>query len=95
VAWHVDDLKVSHVETKVVDEFLEQMEEEFSKETPMNKNRGKVHDYLGMVLDFSNEGAVKISMVYIKMVLHDLPTEMVGSATTPAANYLFNVDSSC
>jgi Reverse transcriptase (RNA-dependent DNA polymerase) len=94
VAWHVDDLKVSHVETKVVDEFLEQMEEEFGKETPMNKSRGKVHDYLGMVLDFSNEGAVKISMVdYIKMVLHDLPPEMVGSATTPAANYLFNVDS--
>jgi Reverse transcriptase (RNA-dependent DNA polymerase) len=96
VAWHVDDLKVSHVEAKVVDDFLEQMEAEFGKETPMNKSRGKIHDYLGMVLDFSQAGAVKISMIdYIQMVLHDLPEEMIGHAVTPAANYLFDVDNTC
>ena len=26
IVWHVDDLKISHVQTKVVDEFIEQME---------------------------------------------------------------------
>jgi hypothetical protein len=37
----------------VVDQFIADMEGEFGgKETPLNKSRGKVHDYLGMTLDF-------------------------------------------
>jgi hypothetical protein len=56
VAWHVDDLKVSHVKPSVVDQFISDMENEFGKETPLNKSRGKVHDYLGMTLDFSKPG---------------------------------------
>jgi hypothetical protein len=59
VAWHVDDLKVSHVQTSVVDQFIADMDSEFGKETPLNQSRGKVHhDYLGMTLDFSNPGEV-------------------------------------
>jgi hypothetical protein len=90
VAWHVDDLKISHVETTVVDEFIEMMEQEFGKEAPLSKSRGKIHDYLGMTLDFSKPGQVTISMIdYLKMVLSDIPTSMVGEAATPAANHLF------
>lgn len=37
VAWHVDDLKASHVLSTVVDKFIEDMEREFGKETPINK----------------------------------------------------------
>jgi Reverse transcriptase (RNA-dependent DNA polymerase) len=93
VAWHVDDLKVSHVDVHIVDEFLNQMEQEFGKETPMNKSRGKIHDYLGMILDYSQPGVVKIDMTeYVKMVLHDIPVEMIGVATTPAANHLFDIN---
>jgi Reverse transcriptase (RNA-dependent DNA polymerase) len=96
VAWHVDDLKVSHVDVIVVDEFLEQLDGEFGKETPMNKNRGKIHDYLGMILNFTEKGKVKIDMSeYVKMVLHDLPSEMIGTSATPAANFLFNVNDEC
>jgi hypothetical protein len=39
VEWHVDDLKVYHVD---VNDFLEQLDGKFGKETPMNKNRGKI-----------------------------------------------------
>jgi hypothetical protein len=46
VTWHVDDLKVSHAKSSVVDQFIDDMEGEFGKETPLNKSRGKVHDYL-------------------------------------------------
>ena len=52
IVWYVDDLKISHVQTKVVDEFIEQMEEESGKEEPLSQSRGKVHEYLGMTLDF-------------------------------------------
>ncbi|MCK7499178.1 MAG: hypothetical protein MZW92_58370 [Comamonadaceae bacterium] len=93
VAWHVDDLKVSHVESSVVDQFINDMEGEFGKEAPLNKSRGKVHDYLGMTLDFSNSGEVTITMIdYIKGILHDAPKEMRGSAATPAANHLFQIN---
>jgi hypothetical protein len=93
VAWHIDDLKVSHAKSVVVDQFIANMEGEFGKETPLNKSRGKVHDYLGMTLDFSKSGAVTVMMIdYIKGILHDAPKEMRGSATTPAANHLFQVN---
>jgi hypothetical protein len=93
VTWHVDDLKVSHAKPSVVDQFIADMEGEFGKETPLNKSRGKVHDYLGMTLDFSKSGEVTVTMIdYIKMILHDAPKEMRGSAATPAANHLFQVN---
>jgi hypothetical protein len=69
------------------------MEEEFGKETPINKVRGKVHDYLGMVLDYSNAGEVSITMIdYIKMILREIPDDMKGTATTPAGNHLFVIN---
>jgi hypothetical protein len=93
VAWHVDDLKVSHVDSKVVDDFIKQMDAEFGKETPMNQSRGKVHDYLGMLLDYSEDGCVKIDMTeYVNMILHELPAHMMGVAKTPAASHLFDIN---
>ena len=69
------------------------MEAEFGKEAPLNKSRGKVHNYLGMQMDFSNPGEVKIDMVnYIKTILNEVPSDMLGAATSPAANHLFDVD---
>jgi hypothetical protein len=94
VAWHVDDLKVSHVDSKVVDKFIEDMESEFGKEAPLNKSRGAIHDYLGMKLDYSQPGSVQITMTeYIKMIVHDAPSDMRGRAATPAADHLFRVNS--
>jgi archaellum biogenesis ATPase FlaH len=65
VAWHVDNLKVSHAQSTVVlDQFIaDMMESKFGKETPLNKSRGKVHDYLGMMLDFSKLGEVTVTMI--------------------------------
>lgn len=51
--WHVDDLKISHVGPKVVDEAIPLLESEFGKEAPLTVSRGKVHDYLDMTIDFS------------------------------------------
>jgi hypothetical protein len=89
VAWHIDDLKVSHVQSTVVDRFIADME---SGEAPFNRLRGKPHDYLGMKLDFSKPGEVTVTMFdYIKAVLHDVSKEIRGSAVTSAASYLLQV----
>jgi hypothetical protein len=63
VAWHVDDLKISHVSAKVVDDLIANLDSEFGKETPLSKSRGKVHDYLGMTLDFSVPGQVTVTIL--------------------------------
>ena len=93
VTWHVDDLKVSHVNPKAVDDFINQMQDEFGKEGPISISRGKKHDYLGMILDYETDGAMKIRMEsYVKNMLNDMPNEMIGTAATPASNSLFKIN---
>ena len=93
MVWHVDDLKVSHVDRKEVDKFIKQMEEEFGADAPLSISRGKVHDYLGMNLDFHVEGEVPTDMKhYIDMMLHDAPADMEGVSSTPAAPHLFKTN---
>ena len=93
VTWHVDDIKVSHKSSTVVDQFIQQMEETFGKEGPLTISRGKVHDYLGMILDYSVEGSVIIRMEsYINNMINDMPEDMIGVASTPASSSLFKVN---
>jgi hypothetical protein len=92
IGWWVDDLKISHVDSMVVDHVIDMLDEEFGKETPMNKSRGKVHDYLGMILDFSQPGQLTVDMVeYVKTIISEMPEDMKGTARTPAAAHLFQV----
>lgn len=93
VAWHVDDLKVSHKKITAIREFAGQLNDEFGKETPITESYGKKHEYLGMTLDYSTPGEVKIIMSdYIKVILNDAPEDMRGQAATPASNCLFKVN---
>ena len=93
ILWHVDDLKISHVDANAVTGIIETITDQFGKEAPLTVTRGKVHDYLGMTLDYSEKGKVMIKMIdYAEKMLADLPEEMNGGAPTPAANHLFDVD---
>jgi hypothetical protein len=75
-----------------VTEVIQLLEAEFGKEAP-TKMHGKVHDYLGMTLDFSLPGQAKILMInYIEDMLEDMPSDMDGEAATAAANHLFEVN---
>jgi len=90
IVWHVDDLKISHVDTSVVDEIVRNLRSEFGKVGDLTVHRGKVHDYLGMELDFSEDGNVMVSMEkYLDEILVELPEDMDGTAVTPAAEHLF------
>ena len=93
VLWHVDDLKLSHVDKQVVTNLLDEIDNEFGKEAPITVQRGKVHEYLGMTLDYSEPGKIKIKMLdYVENMLKDLPLDMEGEAATPAADHLFEVN---
>ena len=96
ILWHVDDLKISHVDPKVVTSIIDMVEAEFRKEAPLTKTRGKIHEYLGMTIDFSINGKVQFSMInYVQGILDELPDDMSGECVTPAPNYLIEVNDDC
>ena len=79
IVWHVDDLKISHVNKKVVEDIIKMLNKKFGKESPLTTTRGRVLEYLGMTLDYSTKGKVKISMYdYIDKLLTELPSDMNG-----------------
>jgi hypothetical protein len=93
VLWHVDDLKISHVDSEVVEDVLAALNKRYGKEAPLVVTRGTLHDYLGMTLDYSIDGKIMILMIdYIQAMLDELPTDMDGEAATPAASHLFEVN---
>ncbi len=55
ITWHVDDLKVSHQEKKVVDAFEYWLRYMYEDHTPLKPSRGKIHDYLAMELDYTKK----------------------------------------
>jgi hypothetical protein len=74
-------------------DIIKRINEEFGKEAPITITRVKVHDYLGMTLDYSERGKVKIKMMYyVDKMLADLPAEMDGESPSPAANHLLTVN---
>jgi hypothetical protein len=100
LCWHVDDMKISHYETKKVDQmvtWLRKMYEHLFEDGSgaMKIKRGKVHEYIGMTLDFCVPGEVKVTMLpYVKEIVDDF-TKITGdtkTAVTPAADHLFKID---
>ena len=93
ILWHVDDLKISHVDPAEIEDVISQLESRFAKTDPLSMTRGKVHEFLGMTLDFSVDGEFSIKMGdYVEKILGDVPADMEGTAVTPAKEYLFNVN---
>ena len=56
----MDDLKISHIESEVVDDILNKLDERYGKEAPMVTTRGNIHNYLGMTLDYNIDGNVNV-----------------------------------
>ena len=93
VAWHVDDLKISHIDVAVVDELIGKLSEEYRKEGPLNISSGKVNDYLGMELDFTKARSVTINMkLHVQTTLFNALENLKGEAATPRVNHLFNAE---
>ena len=100
VVWHVDDLKVSHVNPAVVTQMADWLKKTYQRlfedgTGEMSIARGKVHECLGMTLDFTVPGEVKITMIPCVKEIVKLFSEYDKSektAATPAAEHLFKVN---
>ena len=62
VVWHVDDLLISHVDPNVVTDILYELSKKYEELMPLTINIGKIHEYLGMVFDFSTDDKVMITI---------------------------------
>ena len=90
VCWQVDDLKVSHVDPTEVTKFEKWLNSTYG--VMVAEHRGKVHNYLGMILDFSKDEHVMVNMTeYIHTIIAEFPEKIAGIRTTPATDHLFRI----
>jgi len=91
--WHVNDLKISHVSPAVVTGVIEQLNAKLGALSLLTVTHGKVHDYLGMMLDYLTPGKVRVTMTnYIVNMLDELPDDIDGVVITPAVSCLFDIN---
>lgn len=93
--WHVNDLEISHVEASVVtDIIIKLLKHKFRIEAPLTVTRGKVHEYLGMTIDYSVKGKAKFTTMidFIEGMIYELPVDTEGTVTTRALSHLFDVN---
>ena len=94
VMFHVDDLKISHRDPKVVDAFIDLIDDEYGKEAPLTVKRGKIHVYLGFTIDYSVPKEVSLTMYdFLQKMLNEFPdSDSSFEYATPAAASLFTVN---
>ena len=93
VVFHVDDLKSSHVDSKVNDDFEVWLNKKYGEHGKVATKRGKIHEYLGMTLDYNEEGVIKIDMrKYVKDMLESFPIKLESNqvASTPGGDRVFD-----
>ena len=88
VCFHVDDLMITCVTQSVIEELVEKLTDRFGT---IATHYGNQHNYLGALFDFSEDGKVHVSMPHHTRQLID-DSEIKGTAATPAATTLFDVD---
>jgi hypothetical protein len=91
ICWHVDDLFMGHQDPTVVTDLLQWLSNQYiTPDKKLNVTCGYRHDYLGMNIDFSSMGLVKISMIpYIGKILAATPKKITGVSSSLAADHLF------
>jgi hypothetical protein len=61
VVWHIDQIIMSHADEKEVSRLITWLKSIYGED--MRVSRGRVRDYLGMTLDFTNKGKIKVTMI--------------------------------
>ena len=92
--FHVDDVKSSHRDPKVNDQFEQWLQDNYGQHGKVTSHCGKIHEYLGMEIDYTESGKVKFGMIkYVANMLEDFPEKMKNTdiAKMPAGNGLFNL----
>jgi hypothetical protein len=81
ICWHVDNLKVSHEDPGEVTAFGEWLSGTYG--VTIATHRGKVHGYLGIILNYSCKVKVMVNMTeYIKSIILDFLEEITTIQAT-------------
>ena len=93
IVWHVDDLKMLHVQQEVLDEIIGKLTHKYGNEKGLTVQRGRKHEYLGMTIEYTDDQKVKFTMTdYVDGLLSEMTDDMKGVAVTPAASHLNEVN---
>jgi len=95
IKWHVDDVKSSHVDPQVNEDFYKCCEQKYEEDGigKVSVSRGKRHDYLAMILDYTKENKLKLDMkYYIEDMIKEFPYELKGRTRAPWNDKLFKVN---
>lgn len=77
----------------MVENVISELNTKYGKEAPLTVTRWKVHDNLGMTLDYNQEVSVKVDMSeHIKEMLSGLPKDMKGEAVTLVTTHVFETN---
>ena len=94
ITWHVDDVKSSHIDPAVNDSFAKWCDRKHGSVGKVKVKRGLVHDYLGMNLDYTDKGKLRVDMrKYIEEMIKEFP-QPVSNSKSPWNGNLFKVDDS-
>jgi hypothetical protein len=86
VTWHIDDLKISHVEPYQITKFSQYLACIYGNGLVVHQ--GKLHKYLGMDLNFALDRIVQVSTIaYTTKVISDFPK----SITTSCCHMMLNL----
>ena len=90
VVWHVDDLMGTCEDDFESTKFSCYLGRIYGPKLSMHT--GQKHDYLGVDMDFTQEGILEVLMFkYLQNVIEEFPEKITGQAATPAAAHLFEI----
>jgi hypothetical protein len=81
----VDDVKSSHEDSKVNDEFLDWLKDKYANDNigEVKAKRGTKHNYLGMTLDYKTPGVLKIDTTeYFESIVEEFPQKLFTRLAT-------------
>ncbi len=90
VICHVDNLMGTCTEDFELTKFSCYLAKMYGPKLSMHT--GNKHDYLGVDLEFNDDGTLDVLMVnYLKSVIAEFPEMITGKKAMPEANHLFTV----
>jgi hypothetical protein len=104
ICFHVDDCKVSHRKKTVMDRMIRYLRQKYESifedgSGAMAVIRGRIHKYLGMTLDYSVPGQVKITILdYVDVIIaafYKAEPKGGGTKTSAAPEILLKVGNDC
>ena len=93
VIFHTDNLMMAHLHSNIVTDHVKLLDESCGSQDPLTVTHVKIHEYLGMTIDFSLKMGVSFHQYdFIKKIRNSMPIELkVKHRRTLAREDLFKV----